>query len=331
MTHLKLLSDSSFSFTTWVHYYVMTFCKRLDILLPFSILIATIRCLSNMQQKSELVSMLSSGISKTQLMKPFIICCLAFSSILLLNYQWVLPSALTDINQIRASSFGEEDIEDLQSPLSQVLLTDASKIVYKGYNKNLKQFQDVFWIKNPNTVYHIKVLDISESVPVGHFVDKISRDKNKGFHKVDSKVVVQFDEIQFDDDSLKNSTITPMEQSLSQLIGELILYAKGKSNRYNEIKATLYYKLTFPLFCLVAFLGPAARLLRYGRVIPLLMIYLVSIAALFCLNLFFQALFILAKSELIAPSIAILLPWTIILFTSQEGMCFHNSSYLQYR
>jgi len=123
-----------------------------------------------------------------------------------------------------------------------------------------------------------------------------------------------FSDLQFNKEVMKNSILPPRELSLTQLFSQLSLYSSSSSFRASELKATLYSKLFFPLICIFAFLAPAPFCIRFRRGGTALPIYLLSIAALFSFNVLQEAVFVIAKSELIMPALAIGLPWLIATF-----------------
>lgn len=314
MNHIKEIVSGKTSLFTWILYYFSSFSKRLDILVPFAILIATIRTLHRHQQRGELIAMLASGTSRTSLMLPYIIVCCCCTVFLLANYNFVYPYAISEINQIREADFHEKNDEIDDLVIKQVLLEDSSRIIYRSYNREEKTLQHVFWVQNPIKLFYIKKLSLNKNQPIGHFVDAIERREYGNFEKVASWKEYTFTDLYLNSETLKESSTLPHDRSLWRLSKELIVYSRTNSSLLPEIKATLLYKLTFPLLCLVAFFGPAIRLLRFGRVVPILMIYLVSIAGLFFLNLLFQALFVICKNNLISPIIGLTLPWGALLY-----------------
>ena len=313
MTHLKEIASGKTALWTWIIYYISAFSKRFDILVPFAILVATIRSLHQFQQRGELIAMLASGTSKVRLMMPCLTVCCGFFMLTLINYDLILPKAVASLRYIRVSDFDESSVDEEDPAVRQVLLQDSSRIIYSSYDQNTQEFGTVFWIRKPTEIYYMKRLSIKEAVPVGYFIDKLVRNHKHEFEKTHSFERQSFPKMDFDKTSLADSVTPPQDQSLTQLTNELIVYSRTHSSRLTEIKANLFYKLTFPLLCLVAFLAPAPQLLRFGRIVPILMIYLVSIAGLFCLNLILQALFVVSKNNLVSPFIAIILPWCALM------------------
>ncbi len=314
MAHLKVATDSKSSLLILIEYYLSTFSKRLDVLIPFSILIATIRTLYNFQSKGELVAMLASGISRLELLKPFLIVAASFSLLLYANYEWVLPSALSNIATIAETRFGkEQDSFEIKKP-QEVMLQDGSKLIYSSFKRSDKTFHDVFWIRSADSIFHMKTLSCSGSPPCGKWVDEITRNSSGLLETTRSVENYDFKDMRFDLHALKNSIVVPQELSLWELVKQSWLYFDSSSPRAAEVKAYLVYKLTFPWMCLLAFIAPAPFCMRFTRMMPILMTYLVAIAGLFCMSILLQTALSIARHQLLAPYFAIGIPWLVALY-----------------
>jgi lipopolysaccharide export system permease protein len=188
-------------------------------------------------------------------------------------------------------------------------------MIYRSYNPIQKEFQDVFWIASLDMVYHMKVLSFDFLPPTAKFVDMISRDQKGQLQRAASWKEVQLRQMQFDEESLKNSITPIQEQSLSQLFSQMLLYSGSSSDKANELRNNFYYKCSFPLICILAFIAVCPYCVSFSRSgMPILMIYLVSISGLFCFFLLLQVAFVLGKSQVITPWIATLVPWVLAFF-----------------
>lgn len=314
MSHLKNFTEGKGGITVWIEYYFYTLSKRFDVLLPFALLLATIRCLCNFQQRGELVALLASGIALRTLLRPFLCVAIGCTLLLYMNYEWFLPSALPKIEAFTESSFGKSKTDKEKPAPKEIMLQDGSKIIYTQYNPKTKEFNDLFWVRSTDCIFHIKTLTLTSSSPIGTWVDTIERNKDNILEKKASFESFEFKDMHFDEHSLKNSIIPPKEQSLSQLFVEFPLYFSSFSHKAGEIKASLYSKISFPWLCLIALMAPAPFCLRFTRNHPLLIIYLASLALLFCLNVLFESSSAFAKSQVISPAITIFVPWIVTLF-----------------
>jgi lipopolysaccharide export system permease protein len=312
MTHIKDFRSSGISLFTWGIYYLCIFSKRLDIFLPFTILVGSIRLLLNFQSRNEFVALLTSGVSFKALLQPFLFAAAIGSLALYANFEFILPTALTQATYIQESNFGKSAAFEQETPFREVMLKDGSRVIYRAYNPGKKEFQDVFWIASLDVIYHMKTLSCDSKSQMARFVDMITRDSQGLLQKTASWKEIELKKMQFDEESVKNS-ITPIpEQSLSQLFSQMLLYRKSSSDRANELRNNFYFKCTFPLICILAFVAVCPYCMRFSRSgLPVLMIYLVSISGLFCFFLLLQVAFVLGKSQIVATWIATLVPWTL--------------------
>ena len=310
MAHLKTVTDSKSSIIAWIEYYLATFSKRLDILLPFSILIASIRTLLTFQLRGELVAMLASGISKKELLKPFLIVASSCSLLLYANYEWIFPSAVSKIAIIQETRFGKDDLEKKIEAPKEVMLNDGTKLIYGIYKRKNKEFENVFWICSADKIFHMKTLSVlPDSPPKGFWVDHIERSKEGLLEVIESHQTQEFPTMQFDKAALKYSVIPASEQSLFELLYQSWLYLDSSSSKASEIKSYFFLRLTLPLLCILAFIAPAPFCMRFTRHMPILMIYLLAVASLFCLSLLFQAALSLGKNQLIPSYLTQTIPW----------------------
>lgn len=315
MVHIKDLRAGHTSFLTWLVYYGCMFFRRLDVLIPFTVLIGSIRVLLKLQSRNELVALLASGIPLKSLLRPFLASAAVASGLLYANFEWFLPVTLPQATYIQDSNFGKRSILEQETPVREVMLKDMSKMIYRLYNPRIKQFQDVFWIASLDTIYHMKSLSIDEQVPRGYMVDLITRDSKGALQKSSSYTTLQLDKMHFDEESLKNSITPPKDQSISQLLSQSLLYRSSISDRANEVRTNFFYKLCFPLIALLAFLAVSPYVTSFSRTgASPFMTYLFAIVGLFCFFLLLQVAFTLGKSQILSPTFAILPAW-VLAFT----------------
>ena len=312
MAHLKDIKAGKTSFYVWFLYYLCTFSRRLDVLLPFAVLIGTIRILLSLQAKNELVALLVSGVPMRTLLKPFLVSACVASLILYANFEFFLPKAQPQALAIQENDFGKKmAIIEQEAEVREVLLKDTSRMYYRSYNSQLKEFSDVFWVVNIDKVYHMNTLSCRQANPVGSKVDLVEREESGKMVKKASYDTLEFTHMQFDEESLKDSIQPPKDQSISTLISQARLYGASTSDRAIDIRSFLLYKLTFPLLCILAVMAPAAYCLTFRRNMAHFMIYLLSLGGLFCFFLLLQVALVLAKSHVISPAVAFGVPWVV--------------------
>jgi len=309
MAHAKGITREFGSFWNAALYYISTLSKRLYILLPFAVLIATIRCLYRFQQRGEFVALLSSGISKRKILQPFLQVTLCLTAFLFINTQFILPRACRFIERFEQKT--SKLTVDYQP--REAMLHDGSKIVYSDYDPKTDILQDLFWIRSTDEIYHFKSLSLETTPPVGKWVDEIRRNEEGALEKVDSYRSLEMRDMDFSEQALKDSLIPAEEQSLLLLLKQTVLYIHSSSMKATELTSYLMYRLTSPLLTLLVFVAIAPFCLDFKRT-SLMMLYLFSIAGLFCLHIILQTCFILAKSQVISPFFAIVLPWIALFY-----------------
>ena len=80
----------------------------------------------------------------------------------------------------------------------------------------------------------------------------------------------------------------------------------GKMNdREAEIATILFYKLAIPFACLLAVLAPAPFSIRFGRHLPIFLIFALSLFGMISFFTIVNSTIILGKSQIVPPLIAI--------------------------
>ncbi len=321
MTHLKDIRAGKTSFLVWLTYYLCTFSRRLDVLVPFTVLIGTIRILLSFQARNELVALLVSGVPLKSLLKPFVVAACAMTLLLLINFEVFLPRAQPMALLIQENDFGKKAAAVNETGVREVLLKDSSRMFYSNYNPKTAVFSDVFWVVSVDELYHMQTLSSAESPPFGYNVDHIARTSSGKMVKQNSYQKHPMTTMCFDEDSLKQSIQLPRDQSITTLVSQMLLYGKSSADRAVDIRSFLIYKLTLPFLCLLAALAPVSYCLSFRRGIPHFMIYLLSLASLFFFFLILQVAFVLAKSHVVSPIVSLGIPWLVAsLFVGQNYM-----------
>lgn len=311
MTHLKDIRAGSTSLLVWINYYICTFSRRLDVLIPFTVLIGTIRLLLQFHARNELVALLVCGLPMKTLLRPFLVAASCMALLLYANFQFFLPATQPKALSIQENDFSKSMRGKRMQPVREVLLKDASRMFYKSYNSTTKEFLDVFWVASLDKVYHMKMLRSDNDRLIGVGVDLIVRDASGKMKKEGYYAEYPFKNMQFDDESLRQSIQLPRDQSITTLISQLSLYGQSISERAVDVRSFLIFKLTFPLLCLLAVVVPLPYCLSYRRDLAPFMIYLLSLGALFCFFLLLQVALVLAKSHTISPLLALGVPWLL--------------------
>lgn len=313
MSHIKDFQTSHTSLRTWITFYACTFSRRLDVLLPFVVLIGTIRVLLHFKSHNILIALMAGGVSLKKLLQPFLIMSIFATCTLYINYEYILPWAEPRSQFIQENNFAKRRFSDTSPSFHECILRDGSKILYRAYDPEEKSFHDVFWIATIDKIYHMKTLMCQMQVPGAKMVDVIQRQPNGHMQKEASFTSLPLPDIEFEEKLLKESIASLKSSSFSDLILQL-KNSNQDSERGFEAYALFLFKLTYPLLPLLAFFSIFSFCVHFSRTQPSFMIYLVAISSLFCFLIVLQALLILAKSHIIPASIAGIIPWILAFF-----------------
>lgn len=289
-------------------YYLFEFIQRIDILLPFGLLLAVIRVVSTLNINHELTALQASGYPLKDLMRPFVFLGLVCTGIILLNTQLTLPFALEKIKQIDEKHHQQKVKKQEIRTVQHVILGDDSTLLFQNYDTNQQAFFDVYWIKGIDEVYRMKYLHPYMEVPVGEFVDHFKRNKEGVLAVEKTHAVLLFPLIQLDKGSLMETLARPEDFSLTQLYQKFPKGTTEHSEKDAQIQSTFYYKMALPWLCLLAVIGPIPFCVNYTRNLPIFLIYAFALFTLLSFYLIIDAALILGERQVIPPFWAIFVP-----------------------
>jgi lipopolysaccharide export system permease protein len=300
-----------FDWQKFVVYYLCDFVRQLEVLLPFALLIASIRTLCNLNVHNELIALMSGGTSIKTLMQPFIMIGLLCTALMYINAEWILPKALEElkyVNESRAKTHNKYNHETLVQTIS---LEDGSTFIFSNYDAAKKMFYDTYWIRNIDDVYRIKYLYTNmetDEIPQGRFVEHLTRTTKGELTKTESFNLLDFPDVHFNQKTLFETISSPEEESLTALSKKLPANKTWLSEKEAQIQTAFYRKLVLPWFCLLAIIGPAPFCLRSTRQLPVFFIYAGSIFGMVAFYLLLSAATLLGKRQLIPAFWAIFPP-----------------------
>lgn len=305
--------SSQFRWSEVIIYYLWDFDKRVEVLIPFAILIATVKTLTRLNVYNELIAMMASGVKLKTLMRPFIFVGLFFTALLFLNEQYLLPHTLINLKSIEnLHSTKKEKTNDVSS-VQHVALEDQSKILFQNYDSSHKLFFDAYWVRSVDDIWRIKHLYPYEEIPMGHFVDHIIRNPTGELVLAESLPYKQFPEIRFNQESLLETVTSVEELSLSDLFNKLSESKDASHEKEAQVITTFYQRLALPWLCLIAVIGPAPFCLRFTRSLPTFFIYAGSTFGLVAIYLILDAALVLGKRQVFDPFWVIWAPFLIII------------------
>lgn len=307
--HAKVFQTVALSFKEILFYYGCQFTKRLDLLLPLTLMISTIKVATTAHVQNEILILTTGGLSYKKISIPFIMPALFACLVLYANFQYLQPLTLCKIENFELKHF-KGRLEP--SPVNNLILEDGSLLIYHHFDTEKKAFCDVFWVKNLDTLLHAQTLFPFEKQIWAEQVDFFEREGEQGITKT-SRLDQTSLAMRFTPSSLQEALCPARMQSLIRLGSNLKRAGFGKMNdRAAESAALFYFKLFMPLLCLLAVVAPLPYCLGFKRSIPLFLIYALSLFGLITFFMVNNACLILGSSQIIAPPLALMLPQLIL-------------------
>ncbi len=285
-------------------YYLHHFAMHLELFLPLTFLLSTLKVLFDLNSHLELVALQMAGLSRKKLLLPFFAFASFLSLVCYVNSQWLAPSA-TFAAKTFDSSYGKKKKRGKGQHVQAIALSDDSELVYQLYDEKKQELFDVFWVRSNSDIWHMKTLQINP--PIGYFVDHFQR--KKLLEKTES-----FDQKTFDDLPLTVETapkpFVPFEsRSLTTLLREAIYDSSERA----MVRTHLHYKIALPLLPLLLLFTIAPSTLLFSRNRPTFLIVATSLFGFISLMIIYDSLLILGENQVLAPWLAMWLPFALIL------------------
>lgn len=291
-------------------YYFLVYLKNIDILLPFALLLATIKTLCSLNIHHELIALMASGISLKTLLRPFLLSGLIGVASLYIHYEYLLPYAFRYTHCL-------EDQHALArlpaaSTAHDIALNDGSIILYQSYDSFQKRFFDAYWIKSMDDIYRIKYLYPYECPPRAFYADHLQRDPKGEWTLTERSETKPMAEMRFDKKRLHQAILPAQELSLSQLRDRTRSAANNGSEKAYQAAAWGHKRILMPWLCLLAIMAPVPYCLTFTRRLRIFLIYIFLMLAMICFYLVINAATVLAQAQVISPPIAIGIPFALI-------------------
>lgn len=292
-------------------YYACEFVIRGEVLIPFAILLGTIRTLCKLNQNNELVAMMASGITTLRLLRPFLLLGLFFTLLMYLNTEYVLPIA-ADQQKILDDSHSRSKAQKKSLAVEHMVMEDGSTLLFQSYDAIRDQLFDVYWVRSIDEVYKIKYLYPHTSPPIGYYVDRLIRNGDDELVVEDSEEIMPLPKLKFDAKRLIDSLAVPESLSLSKLWEQLPENSEAQSEKEARVLSTFHRKLVLPWLCLLAVVACAPFCMHFSRQFPTFLVYAGSLFGLIALYIILDALHVLGRRQVIDPLYAL---WTpLVLF-----------------
>jgi lipopolysaccharide export system permease protein len=301
--HAASFKHYHFSFLDIAKFYAFEFVTRMDVLIPFAMLIACIKTLCSLNTHNELVALMANGIRLKRLLLPFIFFGFLLTGIIYFNTEVLQPLAFkynTQLDHSRAKAKQKRNVL-----IQQLLLDDNSHLIFQEYRPETQEFFDAYWIRSIDNIYRIRLLSPYTSVPTGKSVEHFQRSQDGLLVITETFPEKAFPDMRFNQDKLIKSVTLPKAKSISDLKEQLPDNSQELSEKEAHLMTTYYYKLAMPWLCLLAVLAPAPFCLRFTRTLPVFFIYVFSIFGLVAFYLVMDASVILGERQMVNPALAI--------------------------
>lgn len=306
--HAASFKHYHFTIFEVIKFYSFEFVAKMDVIVPFALLVACVKTLCSLNTHNELVALMASGIKLKRLLLPFVAFGLILTALIYFNIEALQPVAYkfnTKLDHSRAKA------KQKKYPyIQQLTLQDNTPLIFQNYNSETKEFFDAFWVRSIDDIYRIHTLSFDTIEPMGKGVDHLQRNWDGFLVLTESFSEKTFPDFHFNTEQLKESIISTEAQSLSKLKEKLPDHGKELSEKEAYLLTTYYYKLALPWLCLLAVIAPAPFCIRFTRTLPVFFIYAFSIFGLVAFYLVLDAAVILGERQMIPPASAIWLPFT---------------------
>ncbi len=301
-----------FEFNILARYYGCVFVRRLEILVPFALLLANIKTLTARNQNNELIPLLASGVPMKTLMKPHLYSGFIAVVFLFFSAQYITPYAMEKLSLIEESCFFRKTKKEPRN-IHMVHLEDKSLLIFQNRDRERDLLFDTYWVRTGDDLYHFKILDLSKQVPEGHFGEHLVRAESGALILEETFAGISLVELPVKKTSLEKS-LKPIEgYSLTELFQELPLRSETASNLQIAITTMFYRKLAMPWLSFLAILAPAPFCLRFNRNLAVFLLYIGSIAGLLVAFFILNASTVLSLSQMLPAPAALLTPMVIFL------------------
>jgi lipopolysaccharide export system permease protein len=305
--HAASFKHYHFNFLDIVKFYAFEFITRMDVLVPFALLIACIKTLCSLNTHNELVALMASGIKLKRLLLPFIVSGLLLTALIYLNLEILQPMASRHNTKLEHSRAKAKEKKYLS--IQKIILEDNTTFIFQEYDAETKEFFDGYWVRSVDDIYRIHSLTPYTREPTGKSVDHLQRNPEGLLVLTESFREKTFPHMHFNKEKLLDSLTLPEAQSLSELREQLPHHVDELSEKEAHLLTTYYYKLALPWLCLLAVLAPTPFCIRFSRAVPIFFIYALSIFGLVAFYLIMDAAVVLGERQMLDPFTAIWLPF----------------------
>ncbi len=288
-------------------YYLAQFCKRLDLLMPLSLMIATMKVLLELNKNRELLALRAAGISINQITRPLLYLASCALVISYFNNEVILPRSLNYCDSFNFQFLKKKDKQS--NHLSNIQLEDGSHLIFQKYNTLNHCYENAIWLKSSDDLWRIKRLNLEGTKATAYFAEYFARDENQKLIKASSHKEIIFDAFQLPDNVTRKGYIAVESASISRLF---TLLRHHQTMYFNaEVMTYLLYKLCIPWLSPFIVMLIIPFCINYSRFDAKIGLYALAIVSLTGYCALLDALVILGKNQRIPPLFAIGVPFAI--------------------
>ena len=292
---------------TWTNiatYYGLQFIKRLGLLLPLSLLIATLRVLFSLNTYNELMALRVSGIRLNSIVRPIFYFSLLLTALSLLNFEFLYPKALRDITEFEKSYVApSKDLENNQK-IRTVILSDLSKIIYQATDNNPHILFDAFWVCSNDEIWYCRYLDQTQTHPTGKFVEHFERDLNGVFTKTETFETKTFPNMPIESQIAPTMIIPHEERALSTLLSDFWKSKWTASAEAVKIQTNLFFKFIISWLSPLVVLAIVPLATRFSRNHHIFLTYTLVLFGFIAFFIILGAGVIVGENSLMNPFLA---------------------------
>jgi len=288
-------------------YYSNYFIKYSYLLIPLALMIATIKVLSTLNLRGELVALQASGLRLRLLLRPFFFLAALCTLFNYLSTELLFPNSLSYLEQFRKTHFHRK-LDKKKKGVHVLYLKDQSKLVYQNFDSGKNAFFDVYWIRSLNDMWRIKHLSSDPKNPTGQFVDHLERNKEGGLEKTASYDSYRFDELKWNRSMTEKGLIPIENRKISELFK--ICFSKKTHSSYARSQAlsNFLFKCAMPFIPFLVVIAAAPYCVRYSRNIRLFFTYAIALFGFVAIYALLDAAVILGENLVASPWIVVLGP-----------------------
>lgn len=293
-------NHNRFDWWEFLIYYSCEFILRSEVLIPFAVLLGTIKTLCKLNSHNEIIAMLASGLTINNLLQPFLAIGILCTLLMYANNEYLLPLAAQERKYLDDMRSHRKSLQ-IPNGVQHVILNDQSLLLYRNYDTARDQFYDVYWVRSTNDIYRMEALFPNRDPPEGTFVDHIVRDKSGVRLVTETSALQKFPDLTFNRQALMETVMQPEGLSLSALWQKLPEHHVIQSEKEARVVSTFHRKLASPWLCLLAVIAPAPWCIRFSRNFPVFLVYACSIFGLIAIYIVLDAAHVLARRQIFDP------------------------------